>query len=128
MRREYFGGDFLGDLGMIKAVGAGVLDGEELAGVGVVLHVAVGFDEQFVAGDEAAAPAGHVEALAGRVQFDADVLRAGRGQEAQRLAFEDQRGVGGIVNDDEVVLLRELDDFARRTPAWRSRRSDCSDN
>ena len=110
MRREYLAAIFSVISGWSKAVGRGVLDGEELAGIGVVLDVAVGADEQFVAGDKAAAPAGHVEALAGGMEFDADVLRAGRGEEAQRLALEHQRGVGGVVNDDEVVLPGEGDD------------------
>ena len=106
----------------------GVLDGQELAGVGVVLHVAVGPHEQLVAGDKTAAPAGHVEGLAGGVQFDAHLLRAGRGQEAQRLALEDQRRVGRIVDDDQAVAAARTPRLARRTPAWRSRRSGCSDN
>ena len=105
-------GDGFGDFGMIVAVGGGVLDGEELAGIAVVLHIAVSLDEQRVADHEAAAPAGHVEILAGRVQLDADVFRARRGEEAQRfVAVVNQADVGGVVDDDEVVRLGEVDDL-----------------
>src|SRR5258708_9810463 len=70
-------GNLFGDLGMIESVRGGVLDGQELAGIGVVLYVAVSAYAQWVAGDESAPPAGHVESFAGRGQFQADVLRAG---------------------------------------------------
>ena len=103
------GGDGLRLLGVVQGVAAGLLDGQELAGVGVVLHVGVGLDDQRVAGHEAEPPAGHVEALAHAVQLDADVERAGRGQEAHRLAVEHQGGVGGVVDDDQVVGLGEGD-------------------
>jgi PAS domain-containing protein len=42
------------------------------------------------------------------MQFQPDFLRAGRGQETQRLALEDERGVSGVVNDRQPVLEREL--------------------
>ena len=58
-----FGGDGFGDFGVVEAPGGGVLDGEELAGVGVVFDVAVCLDEEGVAGDEAAAPADMLKAL-----------------------------------------------------------------
>lgn len=78
-----FGGDGFGDFGVVKAPGGGVLDGEELAGVGVVFDVAVCLDEQGVAGDEAAAPAGHVEGFAEGMEFEADFFGAGDGEEAE---------------------------------------------
>ena len=88
------------------------MDGEELAGIAVVLHIAVSLDEQRVADHEAAAPAGHVEILAGRVQLHADVFRARSGEEAQRfVAVVNQADVGGVVDDDEVVALGEVDDL-----------------
>src|SRR6266436_2394431 len=99
---------------MVEAVRRGVLDCEKLAGIGVVLHVAVGPDQQFVSGDKAAAPAGHVKALARRVQFDADFLRSGGGEEAQWPALENQRGIGRVMYDDEVVLSGELHDVRKK--------------
>ena len=107
---------------------AGFLDRQELAGVGVVFHVGIGFDDQRIADDETEPPAGHVETFAHRVQFDADIHRAGRGEERERLAFEYQRGIGGVVDDDQIVLLGEGDDLRRRIRCGRLRRSDCSDN
>ena len=54
---------------MVKTIGGGVLDGEELARIGIVFDVAIGAHEQFVAGHETATPAGHIEAFAGGMQF-----------------------------------------------------------
>src|SRR5262249_53346208 len=106
--------DFLSDFGMIETVGGGVLNREKLAGVGVVLDVGVGFDEQFVADDEAAAPAGHVERLARGVEFDANFLRAGYREKTERRAFKYERGVGGVVNHHEFVVSRELNHLAEK--------------
>src|SRR3954470_12544577 len=105
---------------MIKAVRGRVLNGEELTGIGVVFHVAVRFDEEFVSDDETATPAGHVERLAGGMEFDPDVFCSGRREEAERLAFEDERGVGGVMNDDDVVLFREGDDLRKKLRRYRS--------
>ena len=66
---------------MIQGVGASLLNGEELAGIGVVFHVRVSAHEQRIARDETQPPAGHVEAFAHGVKFHADVHRAGRGKE-----------------------------------------------
>jgi two-component sensor histidine kinase len=49
------------------------------------------------------------------MQFHADFLRAGRGQKTQRFALEHQRGVGGVVNDHEAVLERELHHRAKNS-------------
>ena len=90
------------------------MDGEELAGVGVVFHIAVSLHEQRVAGHEAAAPAGHVEIFAGGMKLNADVFRARRSKKTERLvAVVNQADVGGVVNDDEVVCLGELDDLGK---------------
>ena len=104
-----FGSDGFGDFGVVEAPGGGVLDGEELAGVGVVFDVAVCLDEEGVAGDKAAAPAGHVEGFAEGVEFEADFFGAGDGEEAQGFSFKKESGVGGVVYDDELVLFGELD-------------------
>lgn len=106
-----FGGDGLGDFGVVEAPGGGVLDGEELAGVGVVFDVAVCLDEEGVAGDEAAAPAGHVEGFAEGVEFEADFFGAGNGKEAKWFSFKEEGGVGGVVDDDESVLFGEFDNL-----------------
>ena len=63
---------------MIEAICRRVLDGQKLARVGVILDVAVGPDQHFIAGDKTATPARHVKALAGGMKFEADILRAGR--------------------------------------------------
>ena len=106
---------------MIQRVGGRVLNRQELARVGVVLKIAVSFHQQLVPRHEPASPAGHVETLARRMQFDADVFRARRRQKAQRVALEHQRRIGGIVNNHQVVLLRELhrlvEKFRRRARA-----------
>ena len=91
-----------------------MLDGQELARVGVVLYIAVGLDQEFVAGHKAATPAGHVKGLAGGVEFDADLLGAGSGQEAERFALENQRGVCGVMNDYELVALGEGNGFGKK--------------
>lgn len=52
---------------MLEGIGGGMLNGEELARVGIVLHVGIGADEEGMADDEAASPARHVEGLAGGV-------------------------------------------------------------
>src|ERR1051325_2854112 len=105
---------------MIEAVSRSVLDGEKLAGIRIVLHVAVRFDEKFVADDETAAPSGHVESFAGGMEFDADVFRARRGEEIQWFAFEHERGVRGVVNDNDVVLFGKGDDFSKKLRRRRS--------
>ena len=106
-----FGGDGFGDFVVVEAPGGGVLDGEELARVGVVFDVAVCLDEEGVAGDEAAAPAGHVEGFAEGMEFDADFLGAGNGEEAEGFSFKEEGGVGGVVDDDELVLFGEFDNL-----------------
>ena len=63
IRREYLAAIFCGDFRVIKAIGGRMLDGQELAGIGIVLDIAVGFDQKRVARDKAATPAGHVEVL-----------------------------------------------------------------
>ena len=110
-----FGCDRFGDFWMIVAVSRGVLDREKLAGVGVVLHVAVSLHEQRVANDEPATPTGHVEIFACGVQFDPDVFRARRGKKTERLvAVINQPDVGSIVNDDEIIGLGELDHLGEK--------------
>jgi hypothetical protein len=47
------------------------------------------------------------------VKFDADVFRARRGQETERLAFEYERGVGSVVDHNEIIFLREFDNFGK---------------
>src|SRR5438309_10548619 len=88
-----------------------MLNGQELARVAIVLHIAVGFDEQLVASHETAAPASHVERLAGRVKLDADFLCARRGEKAERFLFENQSGISGIVNNNDAVAARKLHNF-----------------
>jgi hypothetical protein len=104
-----FRGDFLGDFGVVERGGGGVLDGEELAGVGIVFHVAVGADGLGVAADPADAPAGHVEGFGEGVEFEGDVFGAGDLEDGEGAAFEDEGGVGGVVDDEEVVLAGEGD-------------------
>ena len=104
-----FGGDGFGDFRMVEAPGGGMLDGEELAGVGVVFDVAVCLDEEGIAGDESAAPAGHVEGFAEGMEFEADFFGAGDGEEAQGFSFKEEGGVGGVVDDDELALFCEFD-------------------
>lgn len=106
-----FGGDGFGDFRMVEAPGGSVLDGEELAGVGVVFDVAVCLDKQGVAGDEAAAPAGHVEGFAEGMEFESDFFGAGDGEEAQWFSFKEEGGVGGVVDDDELALFGEFDNL-----------------
>lgn len=108
-----FGGDGFSDFRMVEAPGGGVLDGEELAGIGVVFDVAVCLDEEGVAGDKAAAPAGHVEGFAEGVKFETDFFGAGNGEEAKGFSFEKKGGVGGVVDDDELVLFGELDGLGK---------------
>ena len=62
------------------------------------------------------------------MKLEADVQRARRGEEAQGLALEDQRGVGEIVDDDQAVGLGEGDDLGEERAAWRSPPSGCSDS
>ena len=120
--------DLPGESGMVEAVRRRVLDGQELAGIRVVLHVAVGVHEQRVAGHESAAPAGHVEDFADGMQLHADVLCAGRGEKTQRFAFEHQRGISRVVDDRQICSALQSRPRARKIPAWRSRPSGCSDN
>src|SRR5882762_4512264 len=96
---------------MIETIGRGVLNRQELPRISVVLHVTVGFDEQLVAGHESATPTSHVEAFAGRVEFDADLFGAGSRQKAQRFAFEYQSCVGGVMNDHDAIASGKLDYF-----------------
>lgn len=108
-----FGGDGFGDFRMVEAPSGGVLDGEELAGVGVVFDVAVCLDEEGIPGDESAAPAGHVEGLAEGMEFESDFFGAGNGEEAKGFSFKDKGGVGGVVDDDELVLFGEFDGLGK---------------
>src|SRR5262245_45485364 len=87
-----------------------MLNGQELAGVGIIFDVAVGLYEQLVSGDKTAAPAVHIEGFAGGVQFNPDFFLARGSQETERLAFEHERGVSRVVNDDEVMPASESDD------------------
>ena len=64
-----FGGGFSSNLRVFKSGGRGVLDGEELTRIGVIFDIGVGLDEKRMADNESAAPAGHIEGLAGGVKF-----------------------------------------------------------
>ena len=98
-----------GDCGVVEAGDRGFLDRDELAGVEVVFHVAVGADDSLVAADPADAPADHVERFRHRVDFDADVAGAGDREEAVGFAVVAENAVGGVLDDDDVVLLGEGD-------------------
>ena len=67
-----FGLDLGRDRRVIKG-GGGVLDGHELAGVVIVLHIGKRLHDLPVAGDETHPPADHVEAFRHRVDLDADL-------------------------------------------------------
>ena len=62
------------------------------------------------------------------MKLKADVHRSRRGQKAKRHALEHERGVGEIVDDDEMIRLREGDHLGEKIRAWRWRPLDCSDN
>ena len=80
-----------------------------------------------VSGDKAAAPAGHIEAFACRMQFHSHFFGAGRRQEAQRVPFKDQGGVGRIVNHDQPMFVANATALAKNSGVALLR-SDCSDN
>ena len=75
-----------GNRRVVERRGAGLLDGDELARVAVVFHVGKGLHDPLVAADPAQPPADHVKALGHRMDFDADVLRPGHRQKAERRA------------------------------------------
>lgn len=103
-------GNFFGDFRVVEGVGGRVLDAKKLAGIGVVFDIAVGADEEWIAGNEAATPTGHVKCFAGGMEFHADIDGSGHAEKAERFAFEDERGIGGVVDDDEGMFFREFDD------------------
>ena len=95
----------------LQGGGAGQLHRLEEAGVDVGLQPPVGLDRLGVAEDRGAAPAGHVEALGEREDLDADLLGAGRGEEAGRdVAVVGRLRVGVVVDDEDLVLAGEGDD------------------
>ena len=98
---------------MIEAIGGGMLNRQELPRIRVVLYIAISFHEQLVACHETATPASHVEALARRVQFDANFLRFRCSQKAQRLAFKYQGRIGSIMNDDDAISSCEFNHFGK---------------
>ena len=104
-------GDLVGDFGMLQRIRGGHLDGLELAGVEVVLGVGEGAHHQLVAANPGQAPAGHVEGFGHAVDFHPDVPGARNGEKAQRPALEHQRGVGGVLHHQQLVLLGEGYDF-----------------
>ena len=65
-----------------------------------------------VATDPTDPPADHVEAFGERMDFDADVLGAGDREKTQRLGAEREHHVGGVLDDDDVVLTGEVDHLA----------------
>ena len=84
---------------------AGNLNRLEDAVVVIALDRRQGAHHLGVAGTEAEPPAGHVEALAHRGRFDADLLGAGHAQEARGLvAVEADVAVGEVVDDHEAEL------------------------
>src|SRR4051812_36819085 len=99
---------------MIEAKSSGVLNRKELARVCIVLHITVGFNEQLVPCHKSATPPSHIEALAGGMKFDSNLLRAGCGKKAQGLALKDKSSVGRIMNDNDPVPLREIDNFGEK--------------
>ena len=46
------------------------------------------------------------------MKLNANFFGTRRGEEAERFSFKNEGGVGGVVNDDQMVLLCELDDAA----------------
>ena len=64
-----------------------------------------------MANHESAAPTGHIEGFAGGVEFETDLLGSWNGEEAEGFSLENERGVGGIVDDDEFFSLGKSDDF-----------------
>src|SRR5205809_612944 len=74
---------------------AGLLDRPEDPDAAVVVEQVDPLDDLRVADHEPDPPAGHAEGLGHREHLDADLLRAGRGEEAARLApVEDEVAVG----------------------------------
>ena len=45
----------------------------------------------------------------GRALLEGDLLAAGAAEDGQRRAVVDQRGVGGVLHDEDVVALRKRD-------------------
>ena len=117
-----FRGSVPGDLGIFEGCCAGILDGKELTRVGVVLHISVRFDEEGVSDDKSAPPTGHIEGLADAVEFQSHVLGSWDGKEAQRLSLKNQRGVGGIMDNDDLLLFRELDHLLEKLRSSRGSR------
>ena len=75
-----------GDLRIVQGRGSGLLDGDELARVAVVLHVGEGADDPLVAADPAQPPADHVPALGERVDLDAHLPAPGTSRKLSGLA------------------------------------------
>src|SRR5262245_38072805 len=92
---------------MIEAVSGGMLNRQELARVRVILHIPIGFDEKFVAGNKATTPPGHIEGLARRMQLQPDLLGPWCCQKTQRLAFKHKSRISRIMNDNQFVPLRK---------------------
>jgi hypothetical protein len=76
----------------------------------VVVQQVDALDDLRVPEHEAEPPAGHPVRLRHREHLDADLLRAGRGEEALRLAaVEDEVAIGEVVHDRGIGLLRVRD-------------------
>ncbi|MNW55585.1 hypothetical protein D3C74_332600 [compost metagenome] len=85
MAAGILGSNRFGNFRMLQAISRCLLNGDELTGIIVVLHIAECLDYQRVTGYESDSPAGHVVRLGQGVQLYADILGTRYGQEAERL-------------------------------------------
>ena len=110
-RREYFG-DLLRNFRMIQTVSGSLLDGDELSGIVVVLHIAKRFNHQRVAGDEANAPSRHVVGFGQGVKLHANILRSRDGEEAQWLqTIVSKRSIRRVMNNHHAIFAGPLDNL-----------------
>ena len=128
-RRRSYAVDPLGDR-VLRAFERGdrrCLQRREDADAGVIVEQVDPLDDLGVADDEADAPAGHAVRLRHRPHLDADVLRAGRREEALRSpAVEDDVDVRSVVDDRAAGPVRPgdrvLEDAVGRTDGARDSR------
>ena len=69
---------------------------------------------------ESHSPADHVISLAHRVDFDTDIDRTGRLQEAARLSVKGEQDVRRILDNDEFFFFCQRDDFLKELGRCRS--------
>ena len=105
VRLDRVGEPAVGDTGA-----GGHLDRFELSRIHVIFDLGIGLNGTLGASRKAQAPACHVVALAHGVQFNRHILATRASQDGERFLVIGQRRVGGVLYNQNVVLVGKRDE------------------